>query len=169
MAFSGAGGKTTVMFQLAHQLCQPPVERVLVSASTHLGVSQCQLADRHFSIASPEDIPPLLAEPPPGVLLFTGQPVEDERLAGLDPLSLDALHEAARANGWSLLVEADGSRQRPLKAPAGHEPPIPTWVEAVVVLAGLSAMGQPLSASFVHRPEQFACPCRTRARGPDLS
>ena len=55
-----------------------------------------------------------------------------------------------------LLIEADGSRRKPLKAPSDHEPPIPKFVEAVVVVAGLSALGQPLSEHVVHRVEIFS-------------
>jgi len=54
------------------------------------------------------------------------------------------------------LVEADGSRRLPLKAPAAHEPPIPAWVNTVAVLVGLSGMDKPLAAETVHRPEIFA-------------
>jgi molybdenum cofactor cytidylyltransferase len=44
----------------------------------------------------------------------------------------------------------------PIKAPAQHEPVIPAWVNHVVVVAGLSALGKPLSPEWVHRPELFA-------------
>ncbi|HKJ28099.1 MAG TPA: selenium cofactor biosynthesis protein YqeC, partial [Anaerolineales bacterium] len=54
-----------------------------------------------------------------------------------------------------LLVEADGSRRKPLKAPAAHEPVIPSFTETVVVLAGMSGMGKPLGETWVHRPERF--------------
>jgi molybdenum cofactor cytidylyltransferase len=55
-----------------------------------------------------------------------------------------------------LLIEADGSRQRPLKAPADSEPVIPEFIETVVVVAGLTGLGKPLTEEFVHRPEIFA-------------
>jgi probable selenium-dependent hydroxylase accessory protein YqeC len=55
-----------------------------------------------------------------------------------------------------LLIEADGSRMRPLKAPGEHEPPIPAFATQVVVVAGLTALGQPLTSDWVHRPERFA-------------
>ena len=55
-----------------------------------------------------------------------------------------------------LFIEADGSRQKPLKAPAGHEPAIPGFVHQVLVVAGLSALGKPLTTDWVHRPERFA-------------
>jgi len=55
-----------------------------------------------------------------------------------------------------MLIEADGSRQLPLKAPAEHEPAIPDFVDTVVVVAGLSGLGKPLTSEWVHRPELFA-------------
>ncbi len=54
------------------------------------------------------------------------------------------------------MIEADGSRQKPLKAPGEHEPPIPDFVHLVVVVAGLSGLGRQLDAETVHRPEIFA-------------
>ena len=55
-----------------------------------------------------------------------------------------------------MLIEADGSRQKPLKAWAEHEPPIPNFVEQVVQVVGLTGIGQPLSAEVVHRAEIFS-------------
>jgi molybdenum cofactor cytidylyltransferase len=43
-----------------------------------------------------------------------------------------------------------------MKAPAKHEPAIPSFVEIVVVVAGLSALGERLGDEVVHRPEGFA-------------
>jgi len=57
-----------------------------------------------------------------------------------------------------LLFEADGSRRHPLKAPASYEPPIPDFVDTVVVVAaGLSALGKPLTTKQVHRSEIYSC------------
>ena len=44
----------------------------------------------------------------------------------------------------------------PLKAPASHEPVIPGWTRTVIVVAGLSGLGEPLTQDRVHRPERFA-------------
>ncbi len=55
-----------------------------------------------------------------------------------------------------LLIEADGSRRKPLKAPNQNEPVIPEFVDQVVVVAGLTGLGKPLSEQFVHRPDIFA-------------
>ncbi|HSF83984.1 MAG TPA: selenium cofactor biosynthesis protein YqeC, partial [Anaerolineales bacterium] len=81
------------------------------------------------------------------------------------PPVLERLREVAIAHGIPLLIEADGSRQLPLKAPGEHEPALPFLgsyqatgpaLDLVIVVAGLSALGQPLDASRVHRPERFA-------------
>ena len=55
-----------------------------------------------------------------------------------------------------VLVEADGSRRRPLKAHALHEPVIPPCTRQVICVVGLSGLHRPVS-EVVHRPELF-CP-----------
>jgi probable selenium-dependent hydroxylase accessory protein YqeC len=52
-----------------------------------------------------------------------------------------------------LLNEADGSRMRPFKAPAAHEPVIPPATTLVVPVVGADVLGRPLDADHVHRPE----------------
>ncbi len=148
-AFVGSGGKTTAMFQLA-RLLPPPV---LVTTTTHLGVTETGLADQHVIIRSPVQLD---AIQPEGVLLLTRGEAEKDRLGGLDEPTLDCLCALASARGMNLLVEADGSCGLPVKAPAVHEPPVPGWVELVVVTVGLSALGKPLDASWVHRPQRFS-------------
>ncbi|HTX91481.1 MAG TPA: selenium cofactor biosynthesis protein YqeC [Anaerolineales bacterium] len=150
LALVGAGGKTTALFQLARQLPPP----VLVAATTHLGADQTRLADSHWIAERPADLAGL-EEKLQGVILVTG-PVEADRTTGLAAKALAWLHELGDSHGLPLLVEADGSRRRPLKAPAATEPPIPEFAQTVVVVAGLSGLGRPLTDEFVHRPEVFA-------------
>ncbi len=148
-AFVGAGGKTTALFQLAREL-QPPV---LVATTTHLGTWQAPLANQHMIAARPDD---LAALAPRGITLVTGSLASEERFGPVPPEALLRLHDFAREQNLPFLIEADGARQRPLKAPASHEPVIPDFVDLVVVVAGLSALGQPLIEEWVHRPELFA-------------
>ncbi len=56
----------------------------------------------------------------------------------------------------AVLVEADGSLGRPLKAPAAWEPVLPSGVSLVAGVAGLEAQGVPLDDEHVHRPELLA-------------
>jgi len=151
VAFSGAGGKTRAILQLAHQLGD-----VLVSTTTHLGDWQAASADRHFVIRKKEDVFELGSELPRGVILFSGELTPDHRLLGVDPDSLEVIRSLSTSHQLPLLIEADGSRQHPIKAPAAHEPAIPSFAETVIVVAGLSALGQPLNDEWVHRPERFA-------------
>jgi len=150
LAFVGAGGKTTALFQCARQLPGP----VLATATTHLALDQSKLADRHFYQDQLDDLEQGL---PPGVTLVTG-PVErgSHRTQGVAAEPLERLHALAERQRAPLLIEADGSRRLPLKAPAEHEPPIPGFVEGVVVVAGLSGLGRPLTPQWVHHPEIFA-------------
>ncbi|MGB7875024.1 MAG: selenium cofactor biosynthesis protein YqeC [Anaerolineales bacterium] len=149
VAFVGAGGKSTAMFQLARELPPP----VIVTATTHLGVWQTPLADRHIIATRPaplEEMEHNLS----GVMLVTGE-IEAERTKPLDNDVIKWLHEFCGYFSMPLLIEADGSRQKPLKAPGEHEPPIPDFVKTVVVVAGLSGLGKPLDEETAHRPEIF--------------
>ena len=150
VAFVGSGGKTSAIFQCAREYNRP----VLVTATTHLAVDQIALADQHFFA---DAISELKERIPPGVTLITGRIQNDtNRTSGVTTAQLALIQALADANEIPLLIEADGSRQRPLKAPAGHEPPIPEFVDAVVVLAGLSGLEQELTEETVHRPEIFS-------------
>ncbi len=151
LAIVGAGGKTTSLFRLARSF-KP---RALVSTTTHLGAWQAALADKH--IQTFEDLEHLCASETAGVFLLTG-PLnpQTQRLGGLDPAQIEQAWTLARLNGIPLLIEADGAKHLPLKAPAEHEPVIPPFVESVIVVAGLAGLGKPLNADHVHRPERFA-------------
>ena len=54
-----------------------------------------------------------------------------------------------------VLVEADGSAQRPLKAHAPHEPVIPAEARQTICVVGASGFGKPI-AGAVHRPHLYA-------------
>ncbi len=148
VAFCGAGGKTTAMFKLAREL----PSRVIVTATTHLGTWQAPLADGHI-ITTGDALPNI--EDIQGVLLISGE-AKGDRLSPISQPLLQRLHPYCRAKAIPLLIEADGSRQKPLKAWAEHEPPIPAFANLVVQAAGMSALGKALEADVVHRAEQFA-------------
>lgn len=151
VAFVGAGGKTSAMFSLAKDLEAP----IILTTSTHLGAWQASLADRHQILTSSEGIQQLAIENTKTILL-TGPEDTGNRLTGLPPAHLEAVFNYCREKKFPLLIEADGARQRPLKAPADYEPVVPAWVDQVVVMAGLSALEKPLSHETVHRPELFS-------------
>ena len=151
IAFVGAGGKTTAMFQLARQA----KTRVIVACTTHLACSQASLADQHIVVSEKTpDIGRILGDHP-GVTLFTGSPDDSGKLTGLPHETMNDLMDYAQKNQIPILVEADGSKNLPLKAPASHEPAIPESVDHVVVVSGLNGIGKPLGKEYVHRAELF--------------
>jgi len=152
IAFTGAGGKTTALFQLARELVEHAP--VVVTASSHLGEWQVSLADNHFVIESPNALDGL-EEKIKGITLVTGA-FEVNRTKPLDAKSLNWLNQFSKKRSFPLLIEADGSRQKPLKAWAEHEPPIPAFVDQVVQVVGLTGLGKPLSDEIVHRAEIFS-------------
>lgn len=152
LALVGAGGKSSTLFQLARQFVGP----VLVSASTHLAMEQITLGDCYIRLDSDEPRFDDLAITQ-GVTLITGPVLHDEqRVAGLKEEALEELKRVADRLEIPMLLESDGARSMSLKAPAEHEPAIPPWVNTVVVVVGLSAIGKPLDSEHVHRPERFA-------------
>lgn len=151
IAFAGAGGKTTAMFQLARQLLKERSDAVIITASSHLGIWQPPLADRHVIATQASD---LVTSPEAGITLFTGE-AEGDRILPLSGQLLQRLYEICARRELPLLIEADGSRQKPLKAPGEHEPPIPEFAELVIITAGLSGLGKPLTPKTVHRAEIF--------------
>jgi molybdenum cofactor cytidylyltransferase len=151
VAFTGAGGKTSAIFNLARDLKSP----VIVTTTTHMGAWQSELADHHLIINTPEDAASIHLEDQK-ILLLTGNKNSDDRLTGLNSDVLAAIKEHCLQMGIPLLIEADGAKQLPLKAPADHEPVIPAWVDRVVVLAGLSGLNQQLNEAVVHRPEIYS-------------
>lgn len=71
------------------------------------------------------------------------------RMHGFEPAVIDGFEGLFDI----VAVEGDGSGHRPFKAPAAHEPVIPSASTDVVVCVGLEVLGRPLNEQWVHRPE----------------
>ena len=152
IAISGAGGKTSALFRLAYDYRAP----VIVSNTAHLAVEQGRFADRVFQVEKPSDVPDFPSGLPDGVTLITGTTDARGRMKGLEGEVMEQVRQLARQINVPLLLEADGSRGLPLKAPADWEPPIPGFVDQVIVCAGLMGIGKPLTANWVYRAEDFS-------------
>lgn len=151
IAFTGAGGKTTALFTLARNINAP----VLVTTTTHFGLDQLSMADKILQVDTSTDLNEVFENLNEGILLLKGQSEENEKVFGIPENKLQELFRASRDLNFTLLIEADGSRQLPMKAPASHEPVIPQFVDRVVVVAGLSGLGKPLNENWVHRTDRF--------------
>ena len=155
IAFIGSGGKTTAMFQLARLLLKENgISTVIVTATSHLGSWQISFADVHIIAGSPETIEENRHRLK-GIVLITGE-LERERTKPINDQTLNWLHHYGEVHSLPILIEADGSRQKPLKAWANHEPPIPSFTNHVVQVVGMTGIGKPLTEEDLHRPEIFS-------------
>ncbi len=156
VAFVGAGGKTAALLRLADEIATLDFHRrVIITTTTHLFAAQVARAGALLRDDGSSNLPGRaqaeLARHSPVVLV--GQD-EGERVAGLPPERIDAL--AALEDVDAILVEADGARMLALKAPAAHEPAVPTITTVLVPVVGAAGIGAPLDDAHVHRAEIFA-------------
>ncbi|MEG1560318.1 MAG: selenium cofactor biosynthesis protein YqeC [Clostridia bacterium] len=139
-AIIGGGGKTTLIEVLANELKKNG--RVLITTSTHI------------------------KKPPFETLI---DPFEADIIAAF---KLNSILAIGRSEGEKLissslpfeklahlcdyvLVEADGSRGLPVKAPNDKEPVIPNNAKLVIAVIGLDAIGERIE-NAAHRPEIYA-------------
>ncbi len=154
LSFVGAGGKSAAIARLGQEL--KAVAPVLITTTTKLANSQTELADRHLILRRPEDLRGISNVLTSGgrLLVTGGASIDEPKWISPNRELLMEMVGMAKSAGAAVLVEADGARGRWLKAPAPHEPQIPAESDLVVPVAGLGALGRPLSEETVHRPQR---------------
>jgi probable selenium-dependent hydroxylase accessory protein YqeC len=88
-----------------------------------------------------------------GLPVFVAAGRAPGKIVGPSPEAIDRLF-AGTAPAY-VVVEADGAHRMAIKAPADHEPVIPSASTTVIVVASLAAIGHPIS-EVAHRPERVA-------------
>jgi molybdenum cofactor cytidylyltransferase len=153
-AFVGAGGKSSAMLTVADELAQAGM-KVLVAPTTKMLVSEAQ---RIGPLVTSEDAGELrmkaeeaLSNTASGVVVGSGL-LSKNRVGGVEPADIPSLTPLADV----VLVEADGSRRRPIKGTADHEPVLPNAATLVVAVGSIRAFGAPVDQEHVHRPELFS-------------
>ena len=152
IAATGAGGKSSFLQCLARQL-KADNQRVLVTTTTHIyhpghsgfisHVDQMLSPDALFSPAEP------------GTITVSGsRSNQPEKLSGIEPQVPGQLIAADLYD--YVLVEADGAREKPLKAPASHEPVLPDQCDLVIGVTGWRGISQPASPDSIHRWQEFS-------------
>ncbi len=148
VSFVGGGGKTTSMFRLAAELCAEGL-RVVTTTTTHISLEQVHLSPVSITIDDLESLTRNLDRH--GQCLVIGPPDGKGRVYGASPELISDL--IARSDIDAVLVEADGSRSLPFKAPGEHEPVVPENTTILIPIAGLNILGHPLDEDHVHRAE----------------
>ena len=140
-AVVGGGGKTSLIWRLATELSEDA--RVLITTTTHIRPPECRV----LLAPTREQIREAFIQTR---LLAIGDPTEDGKLA-----MPSALYRDFSSLADYILVEADGSRGLPLKAPADHEPVLPEETRLTIAVAGMSCAGQTIQEA-AHRPALYA-------------
>ena len=150
----GAGGKKTTLYALANRL-----DRAVVTATVRIPIFDGEVAAVRVTTDPVAAIEAIGAaggaggNGDPFPLGLVPERDRDDRYRGYDPAVVD---ELAAAHDGPVLVKADGARTRLLKAPDEREPQVPAGADRVVPVASVGAVGEPLTAETVHRPERVA-------------
>jgi probable selenium-dependent hydroxylase accessory protein YqeC len=153
VAFVGAGGKSGAILAVSDGLTQAGM-KVLVTTTTKMLLSE---ADGIGPLVTSEDTGELRdkterAFSEASVVVAGSGMLSKNRVGGVDPGWIGDLAALADV----VLVEADGSRRRPIKGTADHEPAMPTTATLVVAVGNVNALGTPVDEEHVHRPEVFS-------------
>ncbi|RUM38151.1 MAG: putative selenium-dependent hydroxylase accessory protein YqeC [Desulfobulbus sp.] len=154
IAITGAGGKTSLMFLLAHAL-RDSGRKVISSTSTRIQIPTAKQSNT-VVLAAEKDFQVRLER---GLrrsrhVTVAHQILPDNKLEGCTPDTLKHIFNHSSAS--AIIIEADGARGLSLKAPAENEPVVPDWADVHIAVAALDCLGQPLTKTDVFRPELVA-------------
>lgn len=170
VAFTGAGGKTSTLFRLGRELAAEGW-RVIGTTTTRIAVSELSLAPGELQIEGRGGVfrPAMITRAlnRHGFVFLYGYARRDKAI-GVAPEVVEALTDAVDSD--VILVEADGARRLPFKAPLPHEPVIPAGTSLVVPVAGFDVIGQPLTEEHVYNPDsmiaRYGFPAGGRIKAP---
>ncbi len=149
----GGGGKTTCVKAIATE-CYDKGIRAAVATTTHMQMPHDEFLldaedmDAFYALMEREGQVWLGRRLDPGAAGRESRMVKNKSRA----LSLDFVRRVCREGGVPVIIEADGARCLPCKAPADHEPVIPEETTHVLSVYGLDALGQRI-ADIAFRPE----------------
>jgi len=154
VALVGAGGKSSAMIAVADELTKAGMN-VLASTTTKMLVSEAEKIGTLVTSEDPGELrtkaKQVLSDGASGVVVGSGL-ISKNRVGGVEPAAIPTLAPLADV----VLVEADGSRRRPIKGTADHEPALPHTATLVVAVGNIRAFGAPVDEEHVHRPEHFS-------------
>ena len=139
----GGGGKTTVLFALGAQLAGT----VVLTTTTKMGRDR---TGGHEPLLAPTDDVLKRALASRRVVL-AWRAVAERKALGMEPQVCDRWFGLAD----HVVVEADGSRRMPFKAPLDYEPVVSSRTTTLVVCVGAAALGAVISEEC-QRPDRVA-------------
>lgn len=147
VALVGAGGKTTVLTKLVeYGLLQG--QPTVVTTTTKLYESQVAQWKPYYGntfMKAEEALKETIKKGKCGAW-FSG--IESTKVQSVDSRAIDDLYRLHQ--NWQILVEADGAKEKWLKAPKKTEPVIPSLTNMTIGIINLGMLGKPLNSEFVH-------------------
>lgn len=141
ISFVGGGGKTTSIYTLANELSSIG-KRVLVTTTTHMHMPKDYINFKG-------DINEIVNRFKTTNLITVGIKDRNDKIASIGEEIVITLIDLCDF----LLIEADGSKMLPLKAPASHEPVILKNTTMIIGIAGIDSLNKSIK-DICHRPEQ---------------
>lgn len=141
ISLTGAGGKTSTLLRLAREM---PQYKVLLTTTTKFGLHALEEFDR-VSIA-PQPRQGFLQSPDPGIYFAASALADNRKIIGFPPDILSSFLSYFDI----CVIEADGSRQKPLKGWKETEPVIIKETTRTIGILPLHALGRPISPELVH-------------------
>ncbi len=148
----GAGGKTTTMYRICTELRAGGL-RVISTTTTAIQRPTSQQSPLLLiSSAIPDPIAAIAAGlDAHGHITVVGKTRRADKFEGVSAAQIAAFRNLADI----VVIEADGARHAAIKAPAEHEPAVPTFTTMCLSVSGLHALGRPLG-EVCHRAERAA-------------
>ncbi len=146
----GAGGKKSVLYQLARE----HAGRFALTATVHTTVFPADLSIETIVDDDPALRERVLSADPSRPVAYAGPSAKPGRHAGVSATTIRSLHDSGGFD--TTFVKADGARMRWIKAPAASEPLLPPGTDLVIPVVSARAIGEPLSERIAHRPERVA-------------
>ncbi|WP_297712009.1 selenium cofactor biosynthesis protein YqeC [Clostridium sp.] len=143
ISFVGGGGKTTSIYTLASELSNLG-KKVLVTTTTHMHMPKDYINFKG-------DINEIKERFKNTNLITVGIKDRNEKISSVgEDIAINLIELCD-----FLLIEADGAKMLPLKAPADHEPVILSKTNMIVGVAGIDSLGKSIK-EICHRPE-YVC------------
>lgn len=139
----GAGGKTSIMFDLAKEFKHKDL-RVLVTTTTKIFHPESYLYDDLLYPQIPVSFSP---KPKSITVAGSGFDPNTNKIIGFD---FKTIHQLIHKFDV-ILIEADGSKQKDIKYPNAQEPLIYPDSNLVIGVIGLNCLGKPINEEIVHR------------------
>ncbi|MDA3939367.1 MAG: selenium cofactor biosynthesis protein YqeC [Spirochaetia bacterium] len=154
IAFVGAGGKSTTMYRLELEFAKIQ-KSVLVTTTTMIFHPKIKARPHNTFYTGSVNLLLENISPSQGTITVAGSEIisEGKKIKGFSLLEIQQIQDSGYFD--IILVEADGARGKPIKAPAEYEPVIPIDTDIVAGIIGMDCIDTIINDQNVHRPETF--------------